>query len=76
MTHEIKKFRAEVTGIKEMRWSCNALTHDSVEEAESYLNDLSGRWFGFDLSRIVNSDVAKNQPVNLKTDVFYQNFRK
>jgi hypothetical protein len=71
----MEKFRAEVTGMKENVWSCNAMEYESVEEAKAWLDGLSCRWFGYDMARVVSVDVPKNQPVNFETDEFYQNFR-
>jgi hypothetical protein len=69
-------FRAEVTGAGENVWSTNAIEYNTEEEAKKWLDGLSGRWFGYDMSRVVPSSVPKGQPVNLQSDIIYQNFRK
>ena len=71
----MSKFRAEVTGIREMTWSCNSLEYDTPQEAEAWLKGLAGRWTGYDMSRVVPVDTPMNQPVNFDTDTFFQNFR-
>jgi hypothetical protein len=69
------KYRAEVTGINEDVWSGNAIEYDTVEEAEQYLNNLSSKWFGFDMSRIVPTTTPTRQKVDYDNDMFYQDFR-
>jgi hypothetical protein len=69
-------YRAEVTGINEMVWSGNSVEYQTVEEAQKYLDNLSSRWFGYDLSRVVPCDTPKREPVDFENDVFYQNFRR
>ena len=69
------KFRAEVTGKGENRWSGNAMEYDTEDEAKQWLDGLAGRWFGFDMSRVVPVSVPKGQPVDFENDEFYQNFR-
>ena len=70
------KYRCDVAGIGENTWSSNGMEYDSQADAEKALNDLSGRWFGYDLSRIVPSTTPMHEPVNIETDELYQNFRK
>lgn len=70
------KYRAEVTGIKENTWSSNGVEFDTPEQAQKWLDDLSGRWYGYDLGRVVPVDTPRGQQVNLDKDVIYQNFRK
>lgn len=69
------KYRAEVAGIGENKWSGNALEYDTEEEAKKYLDNLSMRWFGYDLGRVVPVSVPRNQPVDMEHDTIYQNFR-
>jgi hypothetical protein len=69
-------FRAEVTGMGENVWSTNAIEYNTEEEAKKWLDNLSGRWFGYDMSRVVPSSVPKGQPVDMENDIIYQNFRK
>ena len=69
------KYRAEVTGIKEDRWSTNALTYNTEKEAERWLDNLKMRWFGYDMGRVVPTTTPKNEKVNTKTQKIYQNFR-
>lgn len=69
------KYRTDIGGLKENVWSNNAMEYDSIEEAKQFLDGLAHRWFGYDLSRIVTTDVPKNQPIDMNGE-FYQNFRK
>lgn len=71
-----EKFRAEVTGVRENVWSTNGMEYNTEEEAKKWLDGLSGRWFGYDMSRVVPTSTPRNQPVNVNSDVIYQNFRK
>jgi hypothetical protein len=71
---ENTKFRTEVAGIGENVWSTNGKEYDTPEEAKKWLDGLSDRWFGYDLSRVVPVDTPERQPVE-KTDDFYQKFR-
>jgi len=70
------KYRAEVTGIRENVWSTNAMEYDTEEEAKEWLKGLAGRWFGYDMSRVVPTTTPTNQPVDMQNDVIYQNFRR
>lgn len=70
------KFRAEVTGIGENNWSTNGMEYNTEEEAKAALDDLSGRWFGYDMGRVVPITTPKGQPVDLANDDIYQDFRK
>lgn len=72
----MEKFRAEVTGIKEMSWSGNSIEYDTPEEAKKWLDGLAGRWTGFDMSRVVPVSTPISQPVDFETQELYQNFRK
>lgn len=72
---ETIKYRAEVAGRGENVWSTNALTFDTPEEAQKWLDGLKGRWFGYDLSRVVPVTTPKRQNVDLDNDDIYQNFR-
>ena len=70
------KYRCEITGINESKWSCNGLTYNTIPEAEDYLNRLSLRWFGYDMSRIVPEDTAKNELLDKNDPLIFQNYRK
>jgi hypothetical protein len=70
------KYRAEVTGIGEMRWSSNAKRFDNREEAEKWLTGLAMRWTGYDMSRVVPADTPDREPVETETQEIFQNFRK
>lgn len=70
------KFRAEVTGKGENVWSTNAKEFNTPEEAKEWLDNLSSRWFGYDMGRVVPTTTPKGQPVDLANDDIYQNFRK
>jgi hypothetical protein len=69
------KYRAEVTGTRENVWSGNAMEYDTEEEAKEWLKGLAGRWFGYDMSRVVPTSVPKGQAVDLENDILFQNFR-
>ncbi len=69
------KYRADVAGIGENRWSNNSKEYDTPEEAKKWLDGLASRWFGYDLSRVVPTDTPVNEPVDMNGE-FYQNFRK
>lgn len=70
------KYRAEVTGVRENKWSSNAMEYDTEEEAKDWLRGLATRWFGYDMSRVVPTTVPKGQPVDMENDVLFQNFRR
>ena len=72
---DIKKFRAEVAGIRESVWSKNGKEYDTEKEAKDWLDVLAHRWMGYDLSRVVTTDTPTNQPIDLEKDIIYQNFR-
>jgi hypothetical protein len=69
------KFRAEVTGKGENRWSGNAMEYNTEEEAKEWLNNLANRWFGYDMSRVVPVTVPTGQQLDMANDIIYQNFR-
>jgi len=71
-----EKYRAEVTGKGENVWSTNAMEYDTEEEAKQWLKDLSGRWFGYDMGRVVPVSIPTNQPVDMENDDIFQNFRE
>jgi hypothetical protein len=76
MQQPSEKFRAEVTGKGENVWSTNAMEYNTEEEAKKWLDGLSGRWFGYDMGRVVPVSTPKGQPVDIKNDIIYQNFRR
>lgn len=52
------------------------MEYDTEEEAKEWLKGLAGRWFGYDMSRVVPTTTPTNQPVDMQNDVIYQNFRR
>ncbi|MFA5366553.1 MAG: hypothetical protein WC333_01325 [Dehalococcoidia bacterium] len=70
------KFRAEVAGKGENVWSTNDMEFNTEQEAQKWLDDLSGRWFGYDMGRVVPVSTPTRQPVDLENDVIYQNYRR
>ena len=72
----MEKFRAEVTGIREMVWSSNGMEFETEAAAKEWLDGLSMRWFGFDLARVVPAETPRGEAVNFETDSIYLNFRK
>ena len=69
-------YRAEITGINENVWSTNSLEYDTPEKAKHWLDKLSDRWFGYDLSRVVETTTPLGEHVDLEKNEIYQNFRK
>lgn len=71
------KYRAEVAGIGENIWSKNGVEYDTPEEAKKWLDNLSDRWFGYDLSRVVSTTTPLREVVNMdEKETFYQNYRQ
>ena len=70
------KYRAEVLGTGETKWSTNLRVFDSKEEAHQWLLDLADRWFGFDVSRVVEESVPKGQEYERLDNQIFQHFRK
>lgn len=70
------KYRAEVGGIGENRWSGNAMEYDTEDEAKDWLRGLASRWFGYNISRVVPVSVPKNQDIDLSDPLMFQNYRK
>ena len=68
------KYRADIAARGENVWSNNAMEYETVEEVKAWLDDLSLRWYGYDMSRIVSADTPKNEEIT-PFDVLYQNFR-
>lgn len=75
MENNQTKYRADIAALGENRWSNNAMEYDTPEEAKQWLDGLSMRWFGYDLSRVVTVDTPYNQPIDFSGDEFYQKFR-
>jgi hypothetical protein len=72
----MQTFRAEVTGLNENVWSTNSLEFETKQEAIDWVKDLSGRWFGCDMGRVVTTDTPRNQQVNIETDELVFNYRR
>jgi hypothetical protein len=70
------KYRAEVGGIGENRWSGNAMEYDTEDEAKDWLRGLASRWFGYNISRVVPVSVPTNQDIDLSDPLMFQNYRK
>jgi hypothetical protein len=70
------KFRAEVAGKGENVWSTNAMEFNTEQEAEKWIDNLAGRWFGFDMARVVPVSTPPRQPVDMENDVIYLNYRR
>jgi len=75
MENKQTKYRADIAAVGESRWSNNGMEYDTPEEAKNWLDGLSLRWFGYDLARVVSTDVPTNQPIDFSKDEFYQKFR-
>ena len=54
-------WRVEAHGIGESRWSNNAMTYDTEDEAKREASSLFGRWIGCDATRVVPEDTPKRQ---------------
>ena len=59
-----KSWAAEVVADETGKWAGNALRFATVQEAESWVADLAGRWILVRGTRVVPSD----DPVNYKWD--------
>lgn len=70
------KYRVEVGGIGENRWSGNAMEYDTEDEAKDWLRGLASRWFGYNISRVVPVNVPTNQDIDLSDPLMFQNYRK
>jgi len=70
------KYRTEVVGVGEDVWSSNGKLFDTQGEAKEWLDNLSVRWMGYNVSRIVFENVPKGQNYDPEFDNVYQNFRK
>ena len=73
---EGEQWRAEVTGIGENRWSRNDVTYPTREEAKQWLDKLSMRWTGYDMSRVVPADTPQGEQVDPNDPTIYQIFRR
>jgi len=69
------RYRADIAARGENVWSNNAMEYETMEEVKAWLDDLSLRWYGYDMSRIVSADTPKNEQV-LPEQKVYQNFRE
>lgn len=68
-------WKAQVAGNGESTWSGNGVTFDTPEEAKAWIADLSMKWFGFDLGRVVPADTPTGEPVDLSDPQITHNFR-
>lgn len=68
-------WRAEIAGIGENTWSSNGTLYGTATEAKNWLDALAGRWYGYDMSRIVPDIKPKREPVDFSDRAIYQNFR-
>jgi len=70
-----EKFRADVAAVNEDVWSTNSMEYDTPEEAKEWLRGLAGRWFGYNLSRVVPTSTPLREKVDIENDDIFQNFR-
>jgi len=70
------KFRAEVGAVGEDVWSRNGMEYETEEEAKEWLNALSQRWVGYDISRVVPVDTPDRERIDLSDPTIYQNYRR
>lgn len=68
-------WKAQVAGTGESTWSGNGVTFDTPEEAKAWIADLSMKWFGFDMGRVVPSDTPTGQSVDPSDPQITHNFR-
>jgi hypothetical protein len=66
---------AQVAGVGEGVWSGNGMTFDSPDSAKAWIADLSTRWFGFDMGRVVPVGTPSRQPVDMDDPTITHNFR-
>lgn len=54
----MKSYEAQVHGVGDPwdSWTGNSMRFATEEEAKTYLAELGSRWFGFDRSRVVETD--------------------
>lgn len=70
------KFRCDIAGVGESKWSHNAKTYDTRQEAEEWLDNLSTRWTGYDMSRIVTEDTPTHELIDMNDPHIHQNYRE
>ena len=71
----MKKFKYQITSIKEMVWSENAMTYDTEEEAAEAAKELLGRWFGADMARVVPVETPNREAVDYADPKIVINYR-
>ena len=69
------KYRCDVAGMRENNWSNNAMEYDTIEEAQAWLKGLAGRWFGYNISRVVTVDTPIGEVVDREDSRIYQDYR-
>lgn len=75
MSNIDKPWKAQVAGVGEDVWSENSLRFETHDQAAQYVFDLSRRWFGFDLGRVVHADTPNREPVDLTDPSIVYNVR-
>jgi hypothetical protein len=70
------KWRADVAGKGEANWSNNGMEYNTSAEAKNWLDGLAGRWFGYDMSRVVPANTPRREAVDPNDPTIYQNYRK
>lgn len=75
-TETATKYRADVGATGESNWSNNAMEYDTMDEAQNWLRGLAGRWFGYDVSRVVPATTPYHQPIDMNDPTIFQNYRK
>jgi hypothetical protein len=70
------KWRADVAGKDEANWSNNGMEYNTSVEVRNWLDGLAGRWFGYDMSRVVPTTTPKREAIDPNDPTIYQNFRK
>lgn len=64
ITCEPPRYRVDVRGVGETRWSSNALEFDSEAEATQYAIALLDRWYGADGFRVVPVDTPRREAID------------
>lgn len=75
-TNTSGKWRADVAGVRETVWSNNAIVYNTPEEVKKWLDKLSTRWSGYDMSRVVPSQTPTGERIDMNDPDIYQNYRK
>lgn len=71
-----EKYRAEITGVGEMKWSTNAMKFATEDEAKSWASDLSCRWTGMDAARVVPDSTPMDESFDAADPAIFFNVKR